>query len=69
MSWDTFKKNIIDFSKNPDSISNIDMVAKKYAQEYDAAIKRGKDTINGVSLKKGNVDILETLICNWQKTK
>ena len=62
MSWDTFKKNIIDFSKNPDSISNIDMVAKKYAQEYDAAIKRGKDTINGVSLKKGNVDILETLI-------
>jgi hypothetical protein len=62
MSWDTFKKNIIDFSKNPDSISNIDIVAKKYAQEYDAAIKRGKDTINGVSLKKGNVDILETLI-------
>jgi LAS superfamily LD-carboxypeptidase LdcB len=48
-------------SDNPDAIPDIDTVAKTYAREYDAAIKRGKDTIEGVSLQKGNVEIMEAL--------
>jgi hypothetical protein len=61
MSWQIFKDNIVRMSDNPDAISDIDTVAKTYAREYDAAIKRGKDTIEGVSLQKGNVDIMEAL--------
>ena len=61
MSWQIFKDNIVRMSDNPDAIPDIDTVAKTYAREYDAAIKRGKDTIEGVSLQKGNVDIMEAL--------
>jgi LAS superfamily LD-carboxypeptidase LdcB len=61
MSWQIFKDNIVRMSDNPDAIPDIDIVAKTYAREYDAAIKRGKDTIEGVSLQKGNVDIMEAL--------
>ena len=61
MSWQIFKDNIVRMSDNPDAIPDIDTVAKTYAREYDAAIKRGKDTIEGVSLQKGNVEIMEAL--------
>lgn len=61
MSWQIFKDNIVRMSDNPDAIPDIDTVAKTYAREYDAAIKRGKDTIEGVSLQKGNVEIMESL--------
>lgn len=61
MSWQIFKDNILRYANNPDSIKDIDTVAKFYATEYDAAIRRGSDTINHVSIKKGNVDIMQTL--------
>ena len=61
MSWQIFKDNIVRMSDNPDAIADIDTVAKTYAREYDAAIKRGKDTIEGISLQKGNVEIMESL--------
>jgi hypothetical protein len=61
MSWQIFKDNILSMANEPGSISDIDKVAKTYAKEYDAAVKRGKDVLNGVSLKKGNVDIMEAL--------
>lgn len=61
MSWQIFKDNIVRMSDNPDAIPDIDTVAKTYAREYDAAIKRGKDVIEGVSLQKGNVEIMESL--------
>jgi hypothetical protein len=61
MSWQIFKDNIVRMSDNPDAIPDIDTVAKTYAREYDAAIKRGKDIIEGVSLQKGNVEIMESL--------
>jgi hypothetical protein len=61
MSWQTFKDNILKLSNNTDSINDIDLVAKTYATEYDAAIKRGKDTIHQVSLQKGNVDAMQQL--------
>jgi hypothetical protein len=40
MSWQTFKNNIVAFSKNPNGIASVEAVAKKYADEYDACIKR-----------------------------
>ena len=61
MSWDIFKNNLINFANNPDAINDIDVVAKKWADEYDAAIKRGKDVLNQVSLKTGNKDAMEQL--------
>ena len=61
MSWEIFKNNILAKANNPDSIKDIDTVAKLYATEYDAAIKRGGDTINRVAVKKGNVEIMELL--------
>jgi LAS superfamily LD-carboxypeptidase LdcB len=61
MSWQTFKNNILDLSNNPDSINDIDLVAKTYATEYDAAIKRGKDSLHQISLQKGNVEAMTQL--------
>jgi len=52
MSWQIFKQNLIQFANNPDSINDIDAVAKKWADEYDEAVKRGKDVLNQVSIKK-----------------
>ena len=61
MSWQTFKDNILKLSNSPESIADIDTVAKAYATEYDAAIKRGKDPINQISIEKGNVDAMAEL--------
>ena len=61
MSWQIFKDNIVRMSDNPDAIPDIDTVAKTYAREYDAAIKSGKDTVEGVSLQKGNVEAMTQL--------
>ena len=61
MSWVTFKQNIVRMSENPESINNIDLVAKTYAEEYDACIKRGMDVISMASVKKGNVEMMKTL--------
>ena len=61
MSWQIFKDNLVKFHDNPDSINDIDIVAKKWADEYDAAIKRGGDTINKIKLQRGNKEIMEQL--------
>jgi GH24 family phage-related lysozyme (muramidase) len=61
MSWVTFKENIVRLSENPDAIADIDLVAKTYAQEYDACIKRGFDIISMASVKTGNVQMMENL--------
>lgn len=59
MSWEIFKQNILARANNPDSIKDVDTVAKLYATEYDAAIKRGGDTINKVAVKNGDVKTME----------
>lgn len=46
---------------SPESINDIDLVARTFATEYDAAIRRGGDTVNSVALKTGNVQIMEQL--------
>ena len=61
MSWVTFKQNIVRLSENPQAIGDIDLVAKTYAEEYDACIKRGMDVISMASVKKGNVEMMKTL--------
>ena len=61
MSWQTFKDNILNLSNSPESINDIDLVAKTYATEYDAAIKRGKDSLHQISLQKGNVEAMTQL--------
>jgi len=59
MSWEIFKNNILAKANNPDSIKDIDTVAKLWATEYDACMKRGGDTINRVAIKQGNVELME----------
>ena len=61
MSWEIFKQNVLRVANNPQSIDDIDFVAETYANEYDAAIKRGNDTINLVSVKTGNVEAMKQL--------
>ena len=59
MSWEIFRKNILNIALRPDSINNTDLIAKAYAREYDLAVKRGGDVVNKVPLQKGNVKAME----------
>lgn len=61
MSWDIFKENIKRRIERPNTIDDIDVVARLYATEYDRAIKRGRDTINQVTLQQGNLEGMESL--------
>ena len=61
MSWKIFKENILRRANAPDSIQDIDTVAKFYADEYDMCMKRGGDTINKVAISKGNTEIMQQL--------
>jgi hypothetical protein len=61
MSWEIFKQNILNISDRPGNIPDIDTVARAYAVEYDAAIKRGFDTINNIPIEQGDVATMEQL--------
>ena len=61
MSWQIFKDNILSRANSPEGISTLDEIAELYASEYDAAIKRGGDTINHIPLMKGNTDAMKQL--------
>lgn len=61
MSWSIFKQSILNQAKSPDSIQSIDEVARLYAREYDAAIRRGGDMMNHISIQKGNVESMEQM--------
>ncbi|NBU82015.1 MAG: hypothetical protein EBS55_10250, partial [Flavobacteriaceae bacterium] len=61
MSWQIFKDNILRVSNNPDAINNIEIVADAYAKEYDAAIKRGMDSIHKTKVRNGNVEGMKQL--------
>ena len=61
MSWEIFKKNVLRMMNNPQSINDIDIVAKTFATEYDDAVKRGGDTVNSVPIKKGNLSAMEQI--------
>ena len=61
MSWSLFKANIIRKTNPKTTNNNIETVAKIWAEEYDACVKRGKDFINLESIQTGNLQIMETL--------
>ena len=61
MSWEIFKQNVLRVMSRPESINDIDTVARTFAREYDLAVRRGGDTINKVAIKKGNVQLMEQL--------
>jgi hypothetical protein len=61
MSWQIFKDNILSRANSPEGIQTLDEIAELYATEYDAAIKRGGDTINHIPIVKGNVDSMKEL--------
>ena len=61
MSWEIFKQNILRLANNPETIKDIDIVAKTFAIEYDSAVKRGGDTLHKVGVKKGNIEAMEAL--------
>jgi hypothetical protein len=58
MSWQKFKDNIQKVANDPGSILDTDTVAKLYAEEYDACMKRGGDTTNRVAIAQGNVELM-----------
>ena len=61
MSWQIFKDNILRYANNPDVLQDVDTVAKVWATEYDACMKRGGDLIHKIALKEGNVEAMTQL--------
>jgi hypothetical protein len=62
MSWDIFKQNILNVATNPETINSTDSIAELYANEYDAAIKRGSDNLFQSKMKTGNIESLKLFI-------
>lgn len=62
MSWSLFKRNVLrKTNPNTNPSLTVPQVAKVWANEYDAAVKRGKDFINLESVRTGNKQIMESL--------
>lgn len=62
MSYDIFKQNMLVFMRNQPNIAFKEQFAKKLVQEYDALIKRGFDTVNGITLQEGNTALMEQVL-------
>ncbi len=62
MSWEIFKKSMSLYMGNQSGISQYQDWGKKFTSEYDMAMRRGYQTINNVSIQKGNKDLMETMI-------
>ena len=62
MSYDIFKQNMLVFMRNQKDIAFKEQFAKKLVQEYDALIKRGFDTMNGITLQEGNTAAMEQVL-------
>lgn len=62
MSWSLFKRNILR-KTNPVNNPTLDVneVATIWAEEYDAAVKRGRDFINLEVIQTGNFEIMRNL--------
>ena len=59
MSWQLFKQNILAVANRPEGIPDIDTIARLYADEYDAAVKRGGDLLHGIPIANGNKLVME----------
>jgi hypothetical protein len=67
MSWLIFKKNILESMITGRFANDTEGFADFYANEYDQCIKRGGDTIYGVSVVNGNVKGMSDVIKNAMK--
>ncbi len=61
MSWNLFKQNIINRLCNAKQVPDINYVAKTFAEEYDAAVKRGGTIPDNIKVISGNKQVMETL--------
>jgi hypothetical protein len=61
MSWQVFKRNLINRICNAKQVPDIEYVAKAFAEEYDAAIKRGGTVPDNIAVTKGNVESMQKL--------
>lgn len=62
MSYTIFKQNMLTFMRNQPNIAFKEQFAKKITEEYDALIKRGFDTVNGIPLIEGNTGAMEQVM-------
>lgn len=62
MSYDIFKQNMLAFMTNQRAIESQEQFAKKLVEEYDALIKRGFDSMNGITLEQGNTELMEQVL-------
>ena len=68
MSWQLFKRNLISRLCDAKQVPDIETVAKAFAQEYDAAVKRGGTIPDNIKVSKGNVEIMEKLFLTALQT-
>lgn len=61
MSWELFKKNLINKLSNASNVPSIEYVAKAFADEYDKAIKNGGTIPDNIKVTTGNVETMEKL--------
>lgn len=62
MSWGTFKSALLPALEGKSFGNNINAFSKTFTNAYDAAIKSGGDTINGIPLMNGNVSVMESTL-------
>jgi hypothetical protein len=62
MSLEIFKQNMLSYMQNQTGIESYGDFAKKLTMEYDMAVKRGFDSVNNISIAKGNTDLMEATL-------
>jgi hypothetical protein len=62
MSWSIFKSQLLVGIQSYSYGNDINQFAKQFTASYDLAIRTGGDTINGVSVIKGNTVLMETTL-------
>jgi len=68
MSLDIFKQNMLSYMQNQRGIGSYEDYAKKLTQEYDAACKRGFETVNGIVVQQGNTELMESMVVSVMAT-
>lgn len=62
MAFSVFKENMLLYMGNQNGIESYQDWSRKFANEYDLLIRRGYQTINQVSIQKGNKELLENMV-------
>lgn len=62
MSLEIFKQNMLSYMQNQAGISSYGDFAKKLTLEYDMAVKRGFDSVNSITVAKGNTELMEVTL-------